>query len=348
MTKRLTGINKIAIFRALQLGDMLCAVPAFRALRNAYPDAEIVLLGLPWAASFVKRFSHYINRFIHFPGYEGLPEQEYDPASFHDFSMLMQQEQFDLILQMQGNGTIVNELLQTMGAKRVAGFENEESRMNSELFVEYPCDISEIERHLVLMEHLGIPGMGKELEFPITKKEREESKEMIAVATEHKPYICVHPGSRGAWRQWPPQYFAALVDYSAVQGFKVFVTGTTDERDITRELIKSVHHNVIDMTGKTSLASIAVLIEGASMLIANCTGVSHIASALRTPSFIISMDGEPERWSPLNRSLHHVVDWTRHPRLETVLKEALSFINKYVPKTLAVSQQVQAEQNSVN
>ena len=197
MNERLTGINKIAIFRALQLGDMLCAVPAFRALRNAYPDAEIVLLGLPWAASFVKRFSHYIDRFIHFPGYEGLPEQEYDPASFHDFTVLMQQEQFDLILQMQGNGTIVNKLLQTMGAKHVAGFENEESSMNSELFVQYPCDISEIERHLVLMEHLGIPAMGKELEFPITKKEREESKKTIAVATQHKPYICVHPGSQG-------------------------------------------------------------------------------------------------------------------------------------------------------
>jgi hypothetical protein len=23
------------------------------------------------------------------------------------------------------------------------------------------------------------------------------------------------------------------------------------------------------------------------------------------------MDGEPERWSPLNKELHHVLDWNR-------------------------------------
>src|SRR4051794_35124743 len=94
---------KIAILRALQLGDLLCVVPAIRSLRAAYPFAEITLLGLPWAESFVKRFNQYFDRFIHFPGYPGLPEQPSSAEAWKKFAEKIEEEQFDLLIQMQGN-----------------------------------------------------------------------------------------------------------------------------------------------------------------------------------------------------------------------------------------------------
>jgi hypothetical protein len=129
--------RKIAVFRALQLGDMLCAVPALRALRHSYPRAEITLLGLPWAASFCDRFSEYVDRFIHFPGYPGLPEQPFDPLLWKNFVERMHNEQFDLILQMQGNGSIVNEMLIDLQAGPVAGFHSAGSYRDPDLFIEY-------------------------------------------------------------------------------------------------------------------------------------------------------------------------------------------------------------------
>lgn len=75
----------IVIFRALKLGDLLCTVPAFRALRKAFPQARISLLGLPWSASFAERYYCYIDDFIHFPGYPGLPEQPVHIEAINSF-----------------------------------------------------------------------------------------------------------------------------------------------------------------------------------------------------------------------------------------------------------------------
>ncbi|MCF2488607.1 glycosyltransferase family 9 protein [Dyadobacter sp. CY347] len=308
--------HKIAIFRALQLGDMLCTVPALRALRNSYPDAEITLLGLPWAASFCERFARYVDRFIHFPGYHGLSEQPFDQAAWDAFSGQMQAEQFHLILQMQGNGNIVNEMLENLNAGPVAGFHSAGNYRNKALFLEYPNGISEIEKHLRMLENLGIPSKGTELEFPISASESEHLQQSVSLPDGH--YICVHPGSRGAWRQWPPAHFALLADHCAQQGYHIIITGTKDEAPITAQVIALMKYPAVDLTGKTGLGEIAALIHGADLLISNCTGVSHIAAATRTRSIVISMDGEPERWGPLNKSLHCTIDWTKDTSFEKV------------------------------
>ena len=323
-------VHKIAIFRALKLGDMLCAVPAIRALRAAYPNAEIVLLGLPWAKAFVERFSIYINRFIHFPGCIGLPEQPFDRAQFEKFIQQMREENFDLVLQMQGNGTIVNALMLLFNAEHVAGFYNDKSYIESDLFMPYPDYGYEAQRHVLLMEHLGIKPKGLQLEFPLTEKDEQEF-DALCLPLIQKKYICIHPGSADIARQWSPQFFGVLADYCIENGFTIVVTGTEAERDITRELIKCIHHPVIDVTGKTSLGAMSVLIRNAFMLIANCTGVAHIAAAVKTLSVIISMDGEPERWSPINKDLHHVIDWTKNPHFEIVFNEVVKLITANKP-----------------
>jgi ADP-heptose:LPS heptosyltransferase len=331
-----TDTPKIAILRALQLGDMLCAVPAMRALRQAYPKANISLIGLPWAGSFVQRFNKYIDRLIVFPGYKGLPEQPYDEAVWKQFVAQMQQEHFDCILQMQGNGTIVNEMLRSWQAKQLAGFHRYDCLMDDRLFIEYPEGLHEVMRHLALMQHLGITGNEPQMEFPVTEEE-EASLQEVAPFVHHEPYVVIHPGSRSEARQWQPSYFAALGDYCAEHGYRVVLTGTPEETYITDYVADLMTHKLVNLAGKTSLGVVAALIKHANLLIANCTGVSHIAAATKTPSIIISMDGEPYRWGPMNHSLHHVFDWTTHQSFTEVHNQLIELLATDQRKTNAIA-----------
>lgn len=311
--------QKIAIFRALQLGDILCAIPAIRALRRAYPDAHITFLGLPHTEPIIRRFPFYIDSFIAFPGYPGLPEQPFDPVKFNNFVKNVSGIQFDLIIQMQGNGTVVNKMLEGFGANYLAGFCEKVAEENA-FFLSYPNYGHEITRHISLMGHLGVPDAGTALEFPVYADDQLALRS-AGLSLAKKTYICVHPGSRGSWRQWPPVYFAAAADFCAARGYQVLLTGTEKETELVKNVAALMKNTPLICAGKTSLGAMALLLKNAFALVANCTGVSHLAAALGIQSVIISMDGEPERWAPLNTQLHRTVDWTKSQDYNVVLKE---------------------------
>lgn len=301
-------IKTIAVFRALQLGDLLCSVPAFRALRKAFPGAHIALVGLEWEKDFALRFKKYFDEFIFFPGFPGLPEQKFISQKTFSFLAEMQKRKFDLLLQMQGNGNIVNPLVILCGAKQYAGFYSPENFLpDGENFVMYPEEGSEILRHLKLISHLGIPLQGTYLEFPLFEQDYEDF-EKLNFPFQRKKYVCLHAGARSESRRWNPENFAKVGDLLIEKGLNVVLTGTLEERLIVNRVEKKMKKKALNLCGKTTLGSIAIIIKNSRLLVSNDTGVSHIAVAFEVPSLIISLSGEKDRWNPLNNILHSAID----------------------------------------
>ena len=160
--------RRIAVVRALQLGDLLCALPALRALRAACPDAEITLVGLPWANEFVERFDGYLDGFLELPGWPGLPETPPRIKDVPAFLARAQRARFDVAIQMHGSGAVTNPLTMLLGARVTAGFfPSGEDCPDGERFLPYPESVHEAEKLLRLLQFFGVPHRGDELEFPL-------------------------------------------------------------------------------------------------------------------------------------------------------------------------------------
>jgi ADP-heptose:LPS heptosyltransferase len=300
---------RIAVLRALQLGDLMCAVPALRALRAAWPSATITLIGLPWAATFVARFAHLVDRFVPFPGHPAMPERDADLAAFPPFLAAMQAERFDLVVQMHGRGDITNPLALLLGGRTTAGFfPREGSCPDPDRFRPWPEQGTEVERCLALVDFLGVPRQGEALEFPFQPGER------MAVARLQRElglapgrYVCVHPGARLASRRWPPERFGAVAASLARDGHRIVVTGSRDEAALCAHVAAAAGVHAVNLCERTSLGELAGLIGDARLLVCNDTGVSHLAAALRTPSVVVSCGADASRFAPADRARHRVI-----------------------------------------
>lgn len=295
--------GSVIVLRALQLGDMLCAVPAFRALRHALPGARITLVGLPWARAFMERFPKYINDFIEFPGYPGLPERVPLVRELPRFLERIQKGGYDLALQMQGSGLAANTLSALFGARRCAGTcVKGEFCPDRERFMSDHGNASETERCLRLMEFLGIPSKGDHLEFPLTGGDREDLR-LLPGMENLKPhsYVCIHPGARFASRRWPLEKFAFVARRLIERGMKVVITGSADEGPIAGAVSRLIGKPHVNLAGRTRLGTLAALFEKAGLLISNDTGVSLIADALDVPGVVIAAGSDPFRRRPSER-----------------------------------------------
>ncbi|CAB3800685.1 glycosyltransferase family 9 protein [Pararobbsia alpina] len=301
-------VNRIAVFRALQLGDMLCAMPALRALRQAYPSASITLVGLPWAQSFIERYDTVFDDLIVFPGALGFPEQEESDKELPNFVRLVRSRAFDLAIQLHGSGGIANDIVGQFGARFQAGFLKAGEPPRQGCFIPWPDDVSEPSRYIMLMEELGLQAEEFALEIPLGPRDMDESEALIGrLGMKPARLVLVHPGAQLASRRWPAERFSKVADKLATAGWQIAITGTAAERELTSCVLGGMARAALHLAGLTSLGCLAALAGRARLIVANDTSISHIAAAMRTPSVIIASGSDTRRWAPVDRERHRVL-----------------------------------------
>lgn len=281
------------------LGDLLCSVPALRALRGRLPNAHIALITFPEMAPVVARQRAYVDELLAFPGWPGIPERPVDRGAVPGFLARCAERSFDLAVQMYGARPAANLVTEALGARRTAGFftPGAWAPPAGSAFLPYPERLHEIDRHLALMGLLGAASTDRRLEFPLTG---EDVAEAALIRERHgvdPGYVLVHPGATSASRRWPPERFAAVADALAAQGVPVAVTGVRGEEALTRSVLGAMRAPAADLCGATSLGGFAALLSEARLLVGSDTGTAHLAAAMGVPAVVVFLSGDPVRWS---------------------------------------------------
>jgi ADP-heptose:LPS heptosyltransferase len=114
--------------------------------------------------------------------------------------------------------------------------------------------------------------------------------------------LIVHPKSGGTAREWPCEYFVALIRSLPPARFNILVTGSEQEGEQLRGSLPWGLPHVVDLMGRLSLAELISLIAAADGLVAASTGPLHIAAALGKHALGIYSplrSKRASRWGPI-------------------------------------------------
>lgn len=304
------GVKKIAVLRANALGDYIFAQPALYALRSAYPRAEIVLLGKPWHMEYVTGRPGPVDRVVAVPPYRGVSEPDTweapsEPVEVAQFFERMQNEHFDLALQMHGGGGNSNPFTRRLGARLAVGL-RAPGAAPLDRWVPYFYWQHEVLRLLEVAGLAGAAPVMLEPRIEVTERDRVEACAAAPFLETGSPRraAVLHPGASDPRRRWPAQRFAAVGDALARAGLHIILVGIDAERETVDQVIQHMREPALDLCGRLSLHGLTGLLSRAALLVANNSGPRHLAEAVGTPTVGIFWCGNMINAGPAFRAHH--------------------------------------------
>ena len=122
---------------------------------------------------------------------------------------------------------------------------------------------------------------------------RERDPEGAGSARRDGAYVVLHPGASVPARATTPEHARAIAAALVDAGWDVVVTGGPAEAPL------DAGPGVRDLTGRTDLAELAAVLDGAACVVVGNTGPAHLAAAVGTPVVSLFSPVVPaERWAP--------------------------------------------------
>lgn len=147
------------------------------------------------------------------------------------------------------------------------------------------------ERHVLgLVEAIGAPAHGTELELFVTPQEEREAEILIAQHSgpAEAPLAAIAPGaSYGTSKLWPAEFFARVGDALADAGAQVVLLGAPSEAALVARVRAAMRRPCIELTEQGSLGRLKAVLRRSRVLVCNDAGARHVAVAFGVPCVVM-------------------------------------------------------------
>jgi heptosyltransferase-2 len=295
---------KILIRATNWVGDAIMALPALRAVRMRFPEAEIAIVARPYVAD-IYRDQAICNQLI-----------AYDPKSEHAgfsgrerLAMELRAQKFGVALLLQ-NAFDAAWLAWRADIPERIGYARDARSFLLTKAIPVPRH-EEIPAHekfyyLELVRRAGwldsIPDESF-ISLSVSDEKRENAAEFLRKSGVRHGVrrIAIGAGaSYGSAKCWPPSRFAEVANrLRSESDADVILFGTPGEANVSAAIAAEMRRPPIDLTGKTAIAELPALLSQCHLFIGNDSGAMHVASAVGLPVVAVFGPTDPFGTAPV-------------------------------------------------
>ncbi len=300
------GVRRLLVVRPDNIGDVIMAGPALRALKESLPGLHITLLASPGggqAAALLPWVDDLLSWRVLWQDLGRLP---FEPEREWSLVERLREGCFDaaLILTSFSQTPFPGGLLCQLAGIPLRAGESKETGHGELTFAlpSAPDALHQVERNLRLVESLGYAVADRRLALSIPAEALDGAARLLESAglAPGAPYLLLAPWTSCQARTYFPDRFAlAARQLAGLLDWPVVVVGREAEGARAAEVLAPLGSRAIDLVGATSVPELAALVAGSRLALANNTSVLHMADALDRPMVITYSGTDLEsQWCP--------------------------------------------------
>lgn len=294
-------MKKILAFRNDRFGEFLLNIPAFRAMKQTWPEGRLHVVVSPQVEELA-RIVPFIDKVLVWP--PG-PHPLLNEISF---VRSLRREKYDTAVVLNPSRHSHNFVFWA-GIPGRYGY----ACKNCFLLTKTMPDTKgrglrhEVDNNLDLVALMGAKTADKSLTLNITDEMKKAVRDKFSLDLAHG-IVAVHLWTSDPQKQWPLENFERLIGMIA-RDFpgRILIIGRPDRWH--HEVNLSEHPYVIDLKGATTLLEAAAVLSQCRCLVSCDSGPAHLAAAVGTPVIALFRNDipgkNPERWGPWGE--RHVV-----------------------------------------